>query len=98
MSYLELKAECYEANLLLPKYKLIDLTFGNVSVADHARGVPLYVDAQPGIVSLRNLLRGDHDGGAAQFPGQLLAASLSRLPARGDLRRRAKWRGRSEMS
>ena len=39
MSYLELKAECYEANLLLPKYKLIDLTFGNVSVADHARGV-----------------------------------------------------------
>ncbi|MEY2607756.1 MAG: L-ribulose-5-phosphate 4-epimerase [Verrucomicrobiota bacterium] len=39
MSYLELKAECYEANLLLPKYKLIDLTFGNVSVADHDRGV-----------------------------------------------------------
>ena len=39
MRYLELKAECYEANLLLPKYKLIDLTFGNVSVADHARGV-----------------------------------------------------------
>jgi L-ribulose-5-phosphate 4-epimerase len=39
MSYLELKAECYEANLLLPKYGLIDLTFGNVSVADHDRGV-----------------------------------------------------------
>jgi L-ribulose-5-phosphate 4-epimerase len=39
MSYLELKAECYEANLLLPKYGLIDLTFGNVSVADQDRGV-----------------------------------------------------------
>jgi L-ribulose-5-phosphate 4-epimerase len=35
MSYRELKAECYEANLLLPKYQLIDLTFGNVSVANH---------------------------------------------------------------
>ncbi|HEX3444031.1 MAG TPA: L-ribulose-5-phosphate 4-epimerase AraD [Chthoniobacterales bacterium] len=39
MNYLELKAECYEANLLLPKYGLIDLTFGNVSVADRDRGV-----------------------------------------------------------
>ncbi len=38
-SYREIKAECYEANLLLPEYRLIDLTFGNVSVADHARGV-----------------------------------------------------------
>jgi L-ribulose-5-phosphate 4-epimerase len=39
MSYLELRAECYEANLLLPKHGLIDLTFGNVSVADPDRGV-----------------------------------------------------------
>src|ERR1700745_4225445 len=39
MSYRDIKAECYEANLLLPKYKLIDLTFGNVSVADHDSGV-----------------------------------------------------------
>ena len=38
-SYREIKAECYEANLLLPEYRLIDLTFGNVSIADHARGV-----------------------------------------------------------
>ena len=37
-SYREIKAECYEANLLLLEYRLIDLTFGNVSVADHARG------------------------------------------------------------
>ena len=34
-----IKKECYETNLLLPEFKLIDLTFGNVSVADPARGV-----------------------------------------------------------
>jgi L-ribulose-5-phosphate 4-epimerase len=39
MPYQELKAECYEANLLLPNYRLIDLTFGNVSVADQDHGV-----------------------------------------------------------
>lgn len=38
-SYREIKEECYEANLLLPEHKLIDLTFGNVSVADPARAV-----------------------------------------------------------
>jgi L-ribulose-5-phosphate 4-epimerase len=38
-SYDDLKAECYEANLLLPEYKLIDLTFGNVSVAEAERRV-----------------------------------------------------------
>jgi L-ribulose-5-phosphate 4-epimerase len=38
-SYDGIKAECYEANLLLPEFKLIDLTFGNVSVADHDQGV-----------------------------------------------------------
>lgn len=32
--YDDIKAECYEANLLLPEYKLVDLTFGNVSVAE----------------------------------------------------------------
>lgn len=37
--YQDLKDECYEANLLLPKYNLVDLTFGNVSVGDHERGV-----------------------------------------------------------
>src|SRR6202162_3996585 len=35
----DIKTECYEANLLLPEYKLIDLTFGNVSVADPERQV-----------------------------------------------------------
>ena len=39
MRYREIKAECYEANLLLPKYKLVDLTFGNVSVRDPLRSL-----------------------------------------------------------
>ena len=38
-AYAELKAECCAANLLLPHHRLIDLTFGNVSVADPGRGV-----------------------------------------------------------
>jgi L-ribulose-5-phosphate 4-epimerase len=38
-NYHDIKPECYEANLLLPEYKLIDLTFGNVSVADPERRV-----------------------------------------------------------
>ena len=38
-NYKDIRAECYEANLLLPKLKLIDLTFGNVSVADRKQGV-----------------------------------------------------------
>jgi L-ribulose-5-phosphate 4-epimerase len=38
-AYQDIKEECFEANLLLPKYHLIDLTFGNVSVADPARAV-----------------------------------------------------------
>jgi len=37
--YTAIKTECYEANLLLPEYKLIDLTFGNVSVGDPELGV-----------------------------------------------------------
>lgn len=38
-SFRVLQQECHEANLLLPQHKLIDLTFGNVSVADRAQGV-----------------------------------------------------------
>lgn len=37
--YRELKEECYEANLALPKFGLVDLTFGNVSVFDPAQAV-----------------------------------------------------------
>ena len=39
MPYEELKDECLAANLDLPKTGLVDLTFGNVSVADPARRV-----------------------------------------------------------
>jgi L-ribulose-5-phosphate 4-epimerase len=38
-NYDRIKAECYQANILLPEFKLIDLTFGNVSVADPEQGV-----------------------------------------------------------
>ena len=39
MSYTDIKEECLRANLDLPKTGLVDLTFGNVSVADPARRV-----------------------------------------------------------
>ncbi len=37
--FLELKQQCFEANLQLPKLGLVVYTFGNVSVADHTKGV-----------------------------------------------------------
>ena len=37
--YEKLKADCLEANLLLPKYGLITFTWGNVSIIDRALGV-----------------------------------------------------------
>ena len=37
--YRELKREAYEANLALPRHGLINLTFGNASAADRAKGV-----------------------------------------------------------
>jgi L-ribulose-5-phosphate 4-epimerase len=39
MSYKSLKVACLNANLCLPKSGLVDLTFGNVSVADPERRV-----------------------------------------------------------
>ena len=39
MSYRAIQEECYEANLQLPKFGLVDLTFGNVSVIDRGSGV-----------------------------------------------------------
>lgn len=38
-SYKELKREAYEANVALPRHGLINLTFGNASAVDRARGV-----------------------------------------------------------
>lgn len=37
--YKELKREAYEANLALPRHGLINLTFGNASAIDRAKGV-----------------------------------------------------------
>jgi L-ribulose-5-phosphate 4-epimerase len=39
MIYSDLKTECCEANLLLREYKLVDLNFGNVSIADPSHRV-----------------------------------------------------------
>ena len=39
MSYQAIQEECYEANLQLPEFGLVDLTFGNVSVIDRGSGV-----------------------------------------------------------
>jgi L-ribulose-5-phosphate 4-epimerase len=39
MSYETIKQEAYEANMQLPKLNLVLFTFGNVSAADHSKGV-----------------------------------------------------------
>ena len=38
-NYDDIKEECYEANLQLPEFGLVDLTFGNVSVIDRESAV-----------------------------------------------------------
>lgn len=38
-NYKTIREEAYEANLLLPKYGLVLMTFGNASAADRAQGV-----------------------------------------------------------
>jgi L-ribulose-5-phosphate 4-epimerase len=48
----ELKREAYEANLLLPRYGLIHLTFGNASAIDRDRGI---VAIKPSGVAYENL-------------------------------------------
>ena len=37
--YRDLRQECYEANIALPKIGLVDLSFGNASVIDREKGV-----------------------------------------------------------
>jgi L-ribulose-5-phosphate 4-epimerase len=39
MSYQDIKEQAYHANMQLPKLNLVLFTFGNVSAADHAKGV-----------------------------------------------------------
>ena len=40
MSYQAVQEECYEANMQLPNFGLVDLTFGKTSVIDRARHGP----------------------------------------------------------
>ena len=39
MNYSDLREECCEANKRLPEHELVDMTFGNVSCLDRAKGV-----------------------------------------------------------
>ena len=71
MSYSDLKSECYEGNLLLPRYNLIDLTFGNVSVWDQARGV---FAIKPSGVDY-NIMKPD-DMVVVDFDGNIVEGSL----------------------
>ena len=71
MNYRDIKAECYEANLLLPKYKLVDLTFGNVSVRDPLRSV---LAIKPSGVDYPLLSEGDMV--VVDFDGTVVEGSL----------------------
>src|SRR5271157_307937 len=71
MSYRDIKAECYQANLLLPEFKLIDLTFGNVSVADRDRAV---FAIKPSGVDYATLTESDIV--VVDFHGQIVDGSL----------------------
>ena len=71
-TYHDLKAECYEANLLLPEHGLIDLTFGNVSVGDRSRGV---FAIKPSGVDYATLT-----------PNEIVVLDLEGNPVEGDLR------------
>jgi L-ribulose-5-phosphate 4-epimerase len=58
----ELKREAYEANVALPKHGLINLTFGNASALDRARGIfaikpsgVAYADLRPAAMVLVDL-------------------------------------------
>jgi len=58
----ELKREAYEANIALPKHGLINLTFGNASAIDRAKGIfaikpsgVAYVDLKPADMVLIDL-------------------------------------------
>lgn len=55
-SHRAIQEECYEANLLLPRFGLVDLTFGNVSVIDRASGI---FGIKPSGVDYRHLKPGD---------------------------------------
>ena len=68
MAYREIKAECHEANLLLPKYRLAELTFGNVSVRDPLQDVfaikPSGVDYS--LLAITDMVIVDFDGNVVE--------------------------------
>jgi L-ribulose-5-phosphate 4-epimerase len=70
-NYDEIKEECYQANLLLPEFKLIDLTFGNVSVAEPGRRV---FAIKPSGVDY-NTMKAD-DMVVVDFEGKIIEGSL----------------------
>ena len=70
-NYDEIKEECYQANLLLPEFKLIDLTFGNVSVAEPGRRV---FAIKPSGVDY-NIMKAD-DMVVVDFEGKIIEGSL----------------------
>jgi L-ribulose-5-phosphate 4-epimerase len=71
MSYQSLKDECLQANLDLPKTGLVDLTFGNVSVADPERRV---FAIKPSGVDYQKLTAADMV--ILDYEGNLLEGSL----------------------
>lgn len=66
--YTELKREAYEANAMLPRKGLINLTFGNASAVDRARGVfaikPSGVDYDS--MTWNDMVVVDFDGGIVE--------------------------------
>lgn len=71
MSYDHLKSECCDANLLLPKCGLVDLTFGNVSVCDRDLGV---FAIKPSGVAYESLVPSDIV--VLDFEGRVVEGSL----------------------
>jgi L-ribulose-5-phosphate 4-epimerase len=71
MSYQSIKDECLAANLALPRTGLVDLTFGNVSVADPERRV---FAIKPSGVDYDKLTTGDMV--VLDYEGNILEGSL----------------------
>lgn len=69
--YADLKARCAEANRRLPELGLVDLTFGNASVADRARRVFAIKPSGVDYAALR-----DDDIVVMDFEGRIVEGSL----------------------
>lgn len=72
MKYKDIREECCEANVALPKTGLVDLTFGNVSVLDSDAGV---FAIKPSGVDYRDLT-----------PGNMVVVDLEGTVVEGDSR------------